>query len=50
MEIVMTLESCDKCGEPVVEGRLNCIKCGAIYPDFADKELTWDPTEEVEAE
>jgi hypothetical protein len=29
-----------------VEGRLNCIKCGAVYPDLAERELTWDPSED----
>jgi hypothetical protein len=29
--------------EPVVEGRINCIKCGALYPDASERELTWDP-------
>jgi hypothetical protein len=46
----MTPETCSQCGEAVVEGRLNCIKCGALYPDLGDKELTWDPTEEDKAE
>jgi hypothetical protein len=37
--------TCPNCGEPIVEGRLNCIKCGAVYPDADERELTWDPTE-----
>jgi uncharacterized Zn finger protein (UPF0148 family) len=40
----MTIDTCAKCGEPVVEGRLNCSKCGALYPDISERELTWDPT------
>ncbi len=39
-------EKCSACGEPVVEGRLNCIKCGALYPDYTDRDLTWNPTED----
>ena len=42
----MSSESCSQCGEPVVEGRLNCTKCGALYPDIGERELTWDPTED----
>jgi uncharacterized Zn finger protein (UPF0148 family) len=40
----MSQSTCPRCGEPIVEGRLNCIKCGAVYPDAGDRELTWDPT------
>jgi uncharacterized Zn finger protein (UPF0148 family) len=40
----MTTETCPSCGATVVEGRLNCIKCGASYPDISERELTWDPT------
>lgn len=46
----MTSETCEKCGAAVVEGRLNCIKCGALYPDLTDRELTWDPTREENKE
>ncbi|MEA2499383.1 MAG: hypothetical protein QOH26_1788 [Actinomycetota bacterium] len=46
----MTIESCPKCGEPIVEGRLNCSKCGAMYPDISDRELTWDPSEDENKE
>lgn len=41
----MSEATCPSCGEPIVEGRLNCIKCGAVYPDAGERELTWDPTE-----
>jgi uncharacterized Zn finger protein (UPF0148 family) len=42
----MTADSCARCGEPVVEGRLNCGKCGSLYPDLSDRNMTWDPSEE----
>jgi uncharacterized membrane protein YvbJ len=42
----MKIESCPTCGEPAVEGRLNCVKCGAMYPDVGERDMTWDPTEE----
>ena len=41
----MTVEACPSCGEPIVEGRINCVKCGAVYPDANERELTWDPTD-----
>lgn len=41
----MNIDVCAECGEPTVEGRLNCIKCGALYPDLGEREMTWDPTE-----
>jgi hypothetical protein len=41
----MSVETCLNCGEPVVEGRINCGKCGEVYPDAADRKLTWDPTD-----
>ena len=37
---------CPKCGEAKVEGRLNCIKCGATYPDAAERDLERDPEEQ----
>ena len=46
----MTIEACPKCGTPVVEGRLNCGKCGAVYPDVNERELTWDPSEDESKE
>jgi uncharacterized Zn finger protein (UPF0148 family) len=46
----MTIESCPTCGEPVVEGRVNCNKCGSVYPDISERELTWDPTKDEEKE
>jgi len=42
----MNVETCAKCGEPIVEGRFNCIKCGSVYPDLNERELTWDPSED----
>jgi uncharacterized Zn finger protein (UPF0148 family) len=44
----MTEATCDNCGTPAVEGRFNCPKCGASYPDIAERQLTWDPTKEEE--
>ena len=41
---------CVRCGEPVVEGRLNCIKCGATYPEPDERDMDWDPTQEEEKE
>lgn len=41
----MDAETCSQCGEPVVEGRLNCVKCGALYPDITGRDMTWDPTD-----
>jgi hypothetical protein len=46
----MKESNCPNCGEPIVEGRLNCIKCGAVYPDSSERELTWDPTEQEDDE
>lgn len=46
----MTEETCPNCGEPVIEGRLNCAKCGAAYPDVSERDLTWDPTAEDQQE
>lgn len=42
----MNESTCPNCGSPVVEGRLNCPKCGTCYPDITERELTWDPTKE----
>jgi uncharacterized membrane protein YvbJ len=41
----MSIEACPTCGAATVEGRINCVKCGAVYPDAEERELTWDPTE-----
>ena len=37
---------CPNCGEPKVEGRLNCPKCGESYPDLEDRDLERDPDEQ----
>ena len=42
----MSQATCDNCGEPVVEGRFNCPKCGCTYADVDTRDLTWDPTKE----
>jgi hypothetical protein len=42
----MSESTCANCGEPIVEGRLNCSKCGAVYPDAGERELTWDPSDQ----
>jgi uncharacterized Zn finger protein (UPF0148 family) len=39
-------EKCPECGEPVVEGRLNCPKCGSAYANLEDKDLERDPEEQ----
>jgi uncharacterized Zn finger protein (UPF0148 family) len=39
-------EKCPECGEPVVEGRLNCPKCGSAYANLESKELERDPEEQ----
>jgi uncharacterized Zn finger protein (UPF0148 family) len=39
-------EKCPECGEPVVEGRLNCPKCGSAYANLDNKELERDPEEQ----
>jgi uncharacterized Zn finger protein (UPF0148 family) len=39
-------EKCPECGEPVVEGRTNCPKCGSAYANLEDKELERDPEEQ----
>ena len=39
---------CPNCGEPKVEGRLNCPKCGAGYPDLEEREFERDPDEQGE--
>lgn len=41
---------CPSCGEPKVEGRLNCAKCGAAYPDMEEREFERDPEEHGDAE
>jgi uncharacterized OB-fold protein len=42
----MAQEKCRECGEQVVEGRLNCPKCGSAYPNLESKELERDPDEQ----
>ncbi|MEA2499666.1 MAG: hypothetical protein QOH26_2071 [Actinomycetota bacterium] len=37
---------CPECGEPKVEGRLNCAKCGAAYPDLEEREFEKDPADQ----
>lgn len=37
--------NCPNCGAPKVEGRLNCDKCGATYPDAGEREFERDPEE-----
>ena len=37
------VDKCPNCGAPVVEGRINCAKCGAVYPDAATRDLEKDP-------
>ncbi|MEA2507113.1 MAG: hypothetical protein QOH48_1731 [Actinomycetota bacterium] len=44
----MKVETCPKCGEAIVEGRFNCIKCGSAYPDLTERDLTWDPSNDDE--
>jgi hypothetical protein len=46
----MKLEMCPSCEEPIVEGRFNCIKCGSVYPDLNERELTWNPSKGEEQE
>lgn len=42
----MAQEKCPECGEPVVEGRLNCPKCGTAYENLEEKELERNPEEQ----
>ena len=43
----MTEEAkCPECGAPKVEGRLNCEKCGAAYPDLETREFEKDPEDQ----
>jgi hypothetical protein len=42
----MSIETCPKCDAPIVEGRLNCNKCRALYPDVGERDLTWDPSKD----
>lgn len=46
----MKVETCPKCGEPIVEGRFNCMKCGSAYPDLDERQLTWDPSKDDETD
>ena len=41
-------EKCPKCGEPKVEGRLNCVKCGAVYSDGKGRDFERDHEEQGE--
>jgi uncharacterized Zn finger protein (UPF0148 family) len=43
---IVAEERCPGCGELVVEGRLNCPKCGSAYTNLDDKELERDPQEQ----
>lgn len=45
-EVIVADEKCPECGEPVVEGRLNCPKCGSAYDNLEEKELERDPEEQ----
>ena len=38
--------TCPECGAEKVEGRLNCVKCGAAYPDMEQRDLERDPEEQ----
>lgn len=37
------IAECPSCGEPTVENRINCSKCGAAYPDMQERPLELDP-------
>ena len=41
-----TDETCPNCGAQVLEGRLNCAKCGAVYPLPEERDLARDPDEQ----
>ena len=38
--------TCPNCAAPKVEGRLNCDKCGATYPDVEERDFERDPEEQ----
>jgi uncharacterized Zn finger protein (UPF0148 family) len=46
LEVAMPDEKCPECGEPVVEGRLNCPNCGSVYENLENKDLERDPEEQ----
>lgn len=39
----MPVDLCPSCGEPTVNDRLNCPKCGAAYPDLEERGFESDP-------
>jgi uncharacterized Zn finger protein (UPF0148 family) len=39
-------EKCPGCGEPIIEGRTNCPKCGSAYENLESKDLERDPQEQ----
>lgn len=39
----MSEDVCRSCGEPVVEGRINCPNCGHAYPQIEERPLHPDP-------
>ena len=39
-------QTCSECGEPKVEGRINCARCGAAYADMGSRELERNPDEQ----
>jgi uncharacterized OB-fold protein len=41
-------DKCPNCGAEKVEGRLNCEKCGAAYPDMEERDLERDPNDQGE--
>lgn len=43
-------EACTNCGEPLVEGRINCPKCGTVYPDPGKRSFEKNPDEQGDAE
>ena len=44
----VVIAECPKCGEPTVENRVNCPKCGAAYPDMEEHPLEMDPERQGE--
>jgi uncharacterized Zn finger protein (UPF0148 family) len=39
-------ETCPNCGAPIVEGRINCAQCGAVYPSPEERDLERNPDEQ----
>ena len=39
-------QTCHECGTPILEGRLNCIKCGTTYPSPGERDLERNPEEQ----